>query len=273
MRSAMIFFLFAGATFFYPDCVLAKKIAPEAGFVEMFKSANSNWRIEITYKGSPDNSPSDCAFYEEGRLLWEREIPLTPGRILIADNGCSIVMTRWGWYDEDGARGLLFYNKEGDLLKEVSFSDDLNKGSLLWIDAFAISADGSYCVVASHWRDKGETRLRLYNCQTGELIWCNGYVMENEIIEPVAVKIANEGRMILMAAYNYSTADMAYFVLDKRGRIFWQRSERKNFFWEKKDYIRMDEDGRIFETFDRAQDKYHRFKLEDERVEEETNIA
>ncbi|MFH1691814.1 MAG: hypothetical protein ABIC68_04510 [Candidatus Omnitrophota bacterium] len=244
----------------------AKKLAPEAGFVETFKSANGLWRVEITYKGYPQDSPSDCSFFEGDYLQWQREIPLTPGRVLVADNGCSIVMTRWGWYDEDGAKGLLFYNKEGDLLKEVAFSDDPSRGSLLWMDAFVMAADGSYCIVASHWRDQGEARLRLYDCRTGNLVWRRSYMLEREIIEPVQVRIANGGRMILVAAYNYSTADMAYFVLDKQGDILWQESFYHNFTWDKKDYIRMDEKGFNFEVFDRAQNRYRCFQLEDRRV-------
>ncbi len=272
MKSVLFFFLFMTAPFFAPESVLAKKLAPEPGFVEAFKSANGNGRVEITYRGYPDDAPSECAFFENGHLEWRREIPLTPGRVLVADNGRSIVMTRWGWYDEGGARGLVFYNKEGVLLKEVAFGDDMSKGSLLWIDAFTISADGKYCVVASHWRDRGETRLRLYNCLTGDLVWRKSYVMEKEIIEPVDVRIADEGRMILLAVYNYSTADMAYFLLDKDGGIIWQESFYKNFSWDKTEYIKMDEKGFNFEIFDKSKNCYRRFKFEDGRAEEKTDM-
>lgn len=267
----IVFVLWLALIFFFPSqSVLASKILPEAGSIETYKSANGKWSVDITNKGCPQDSSSDCAFFEGGHLQWQREIPLTPGKVLVADNGRSIVMTRWGCYDEDGAKGVLFYNKEGDLLKEAAFSDDPDKGSLLWMDAFVMAADGSYCVVASHWRDRGEARLRLYNCLTGDLVWRRSYILEREIIEPVQVMIANEGRMILVAAYNYSTADMAYFVLNKQGDILWQDSVYKNFCWDKNDYIHMEEKGFYFEVFDRAKNCYRHFELEDGRVQEKT---
>lgn len=270
MKKIFIIFGLMLILFSSTQAAFAKKLAPKSGFVETYKSSNGIWRVEITYKGYPDNSPSECAFFEGDHLQWRREIPLTPGRVLISDSGRSIVMTRWGWYDEGGAKGLVFYNQEGDLLKEVSFSDDPSKGSLLWMDAFIISSDGKYCVVASHWRDKGQTILRLYNCLTGDLVWLKNYAMEHEIIEPVAVKIADYGRMILLAAYNYSTADMAYFILDIDGNILWQESLFKNFSWDRNDYIRMDDRGYNFEIFDKSKNSWRRFHLENRRVEEKT---
>ncbi|NPV52949.1 MAG: hypothetical protein HPY71_05440 [Firmicutes bacterium] len=229
----------------------ADAIPPAPGTVETYTSQNGKYAVEIKILGYPDSSPCECTFKESGDISWTKEIPDTPNKVVISDNGETIAMTNWGWYDEGGSRSLSIYNKRGDLIKELSFGfTGMNNWGLKWVKVLAISPDGSYCMVGEDAEEKAV--FSLYDCRTGELKWERGYGFS----EASEAEIQEAGRYLLVATNDYSTRDMFFFLLDREGVTLWEKRIAKNFSWDVQDYLRFMDNGKEFAIFDLKSAKY-----------------
>ncbi|MFH0856161.1 MAG: hypothetical protein V1869_06635 [Candidatus Omnitrophota bacterium] len=242
-----------------PDYSLAKRMPPKPGSVEFFSSENGRYSVEIENLGYPDNSPSRCAFKEGNRLIWSKEIPFTPGKASISDNGKCIALANWGMYDEGGFKGLSFYDNKGKVAKEISFGNS-GKSSMIWISQAAISPDGARYIFTENGRDKA--RLYLYDFASANLLW----VKECGFAESAQIKVSSGPGVILAATFDYDTAGMLFVLLDARGAILWQKKIGNNFSPEIKNYFRLDAKGKNFAVFDKSAGRFIRFLNENGRV-------
>jgi len=237
----------------------AKARAPEIGSIKTFVSENGRYNIGIKILGYPDGSLSICTFKEGSKIIWSKEIATTPGKVNISNNGKSIVMANWGWYDEGGFRGLSFYNSEGELLKDISFGDK-GKDSMLWIRETAISTDGMYYILGTDGREKA--KIYLYEFSSANLLWANEYGFENA----VEIEILGKGSPVLVATFDYNSGDMLFVMLNINGDMLWQKKIEKNFSWDIKDYLHLNDKGQSFEIFDKAMGQYISFINKDGKV-------
>lgn len=94
---------------------------PEIGSAVSFSSSDKKFTVEVEILGNVDKSPSECTFKEGDRIIWQKQIPATPGRVAISHNGRYLAFLNWGLYDELWFKSLYIYNDKGELLKEVEF--------------------------------------------------------------------------------------------------------------------------------------------------------
>lgn len=233
---------------------IALTIAPKVGSINTFISENGLYSIDVKFLGYPDGGPSECVFKEGDSIIWAKEISTTPGKVNISNNGKSIVLANWGWYDEGGFRSLSFYNGKGELLKMVDFGD---KGldSMLWIMETAISPNGIYYIFGVGGQKRAE--FYLYDCGSAKLLWRKEYGFEN------VVEIEISDKNILVATFDYDSSDMLYTLLNIKGNMLWQREIKGNHYWDIKDYLHLDSDGRNFEIFDKEKGEYISFIKKD----------
>lgn len=252
MKKLILYLITASFVITLFNYAFAKRMPPELGSVETFLSENGRYSVEIKILGYPDMSPSKCTFKERDTIIWSKEIPTTPGKVNISNNGKAVVLANWGWYDEGGFRGLSFYNSKGELLKDISFGDK-DKGSMLWIRETAISPDGMHYIFGTDGREKA--KLYLYEFESANLLWLKDYGFE----KMVEIEISDKDGSILTATFNYNSGDMLFVLLNIDGDMLWQKKIEKNFSWDIKDYLHLSDNGENFEIFDRASRKYISF--------------
>jgi hypothetical protein len=124
-----------------PRVISAKALPPKIGAIKIFVSQNLKFSLEIKILGYPDRSPSECAFKEGDKVIWSKEIPRTPGIVDITDDGRYIAMVNYGWYDEGGYKSVSFYDRQGELIREIQFGNG-NKESMIRIQKTGFSSNG-----------------------------------------------------------------------------------------------------------------------------------
>ena len=257
MKKTFILLLTFISIFAISRCAFAKAIPPEPGTLQSHVSHNGKFTVEIRIIGYPDSSPSDCTFKEGNQVIWSKQIPTTPGQVKISDNGEIIAMVNWGWYDEMGSKSLSFYDKKGDLIKEVSFGgDEFGMSPMKWVRNLTLSPDGTYCMVGSNGEEKA--LFSLYESKTGKLVWEKAFGYE----ETVEIKISDAAKFILVATSNYkSGGNMWFLLLNRDGGILWQKKISKNHSWDVEEYLRFKDNGKEFEIFNLVKNKFIFFAL------------
>ena len=226
-------------------------LPPKVGTVHTYVSHNAKYTVAIEILGYPDHSPALCTFTDSGKTVWSKQIPETPSKVVISENGQFIAMTNWGWYDEGASRSLSLYNGMGDLITEISFGDS-KKGfeGLKWIRVLSISPDGNYCLIGTN--TQAHALFTVYDSRKGELLWEKGYGFS----EATEAKLSNNGEYILIATNDYHSQNMQFFLLNHQGLILYQKKLLKNFSWEVPDYLIFKDNGREFGIFDFNQGKF-----------------
>lgn len=248
------------------NSVFGEAIPPEIGSIRIFYSENGEYSLSIKILGYPDESPSECTFKKGDSTVWSKEIPTTPGIVNISDNGKTIVMANWGWYDEAGFKTLSFYNDKGELVREANPCD--KSIGLLWIDHTAISPDGAYFIFDAS--GKYGPELYLYEFKTGNLVWKKRY----GFYRIVEIEISNGGNSILVAAVlNGISTHMLFVLLDRDGNSIWQTSIDNNFSWSTNDYLHLNNNGESFEIFDKVSGKYISYTNVDGKISLLSDLA
>lgn len=265
MRRVLVLIVVTGLMgFLFCQLAEAKRRAPDVGSVETFSSENGKYNVEIKNLGYPDRSPSECTFKEGNKIIWSKEIPVTPGKVNIANNGESIVLANWGWYDEGGFKGLSFYNNKGELLKEINFAvKGQGVDGLIWIRETAISPDGMFYIFGIWGKEK--SRLYLYDYKSANLLWEKEYGFE--VVREI--EMSDKSNSILVATYDNRSYDMLFVLLNRKGHILWQMKIEKNFSNNIEDYLHLDNDGHDFEIFDKTNGRYISYIVKDGKVKKE----
>ncbi|MFH1368471.1 MAG: hypothetical protein ABII64_05020 [Elusimicrobiota bacterium] len=171
MRQKVLFLLILCFVTTFFKHAFAEATVRDVGSIDTFTSENKRYSIDIKILGYPDRSssictPSICTFKKGDKILWSKEIPATPGKVNISDNGKYIAMANWGWYDEGGYAGLSFYGKDGGLIGNIAI--DKNKEHFKYIKKTAISRDGKYYLISELGRG---SILSLYDVKLSKLLW------------------------------------------------------------------------------------------------------
>lgn len=236
--------------FILPYSIYPKTFPPNPGTVKEFSSSNKTCSIKIKILGYPDNSPSECTFIKEGKELWTKKLPTTPGFVNISDDGKYFVFANWGWYDEGGYKSISFYNGEGNLLKTIEFGS--GKEGMRWLKKTYISRDGNYYVVANGFKNNSQVTLYFVPEQT--VSWEKNIGLEQ--IDNILM--SQTGDYILMSTFDYQENNILFSYLNKAGNIIWEKKINNGHSWDK-DFIWLNEDGMTFKVFDLNQNIWQHY--------------
>jgi len=234
---------------------MAEMMPVKAGTVEKYTSDNGKYEVSIMY-GS--NNFMSWSLAENGVQLWSRPLMCEPSPAAVSDNGETITLPIWGWRDECASKGVAVYNKKGELVKEVLFrSEPPEEGSLLpaeeallWVRQTKISPDGKYFAIG--YNGSQAAGVTLYNAATGDAVWDKKIGLP----EMVQIKVAREGKYVLVATHEDKEGWMEFLLLDSAGAVLWSKKIGNNFSWEVKHYIKFKDDGSGFEIYDLKSEKY-----------------
>ncbi|MCX5632428.1 MAG: hypothetical protein NTW93_01940 [Phycisphaerae bacterium] len=200
----------------------AKRSLPQPGATEEYFSENKNYRIEIKYLGEQPDKIVEVTLYEKDIKKWQKFYPVHPGLINVSDNGSRIVFANWGWYDEGGFKSLTICDGQGNVLKELMFSEIQEskrgyKDSLLWLHDAAISGNGDYYAMGTYGKEKAG--IYLLDIKKATLLWQQacGY----ERLEDI--KVFGNGS-VLVATSDYPSGKLLFSILNNLGQGLWEKS-------------------------------------------------
>lgn len=205
--------------FFNP--AYAERALLQPGAIKEYFSENKNYRLEIKYLGEHPDKIVEATLYEKDIKKWQKFYPVHPGLINVADNGSRIVFANWGWYDEGGFKSLTICDGQGNVLKELAFSEiqesKRGKDAMLWLRDSAISSNGYYYAMGTYGKEKAE--IYLLNVQKPRFLWHQtcGY----ERLEDIKVF---ESGAVLAATSDYPSGKLLFTVLNNLGRGLWEKS-------------------------------------------------
>lgn len=264
MKRAIVILMIVGLVLSLQSPLFAKAAALKIGSIQKYYSANNQYSVMIKILGYPDSSPSKCSFMKGEKIIWSKQIPTTPGKVNISNNGKAIVMANWGWYDEGGLNSLSFYNNTGELIKEVALGE---RKDGLWLGKAEISADGRlYVGMGSEYQ---KPFLFLYDTRAADLLWKKEVGFEH----PAEIEISDKNDLILAAHFQPNSGDMLFSLLDINGNILWQKKINENLDWGVKDYLHFKDGSSNFEIFDKASGKYILFENKNGKIFEPRDMT
>lgn len=235
-----------------------------------FTSQNGKYILEAKVIDSEVTDSYEYILKYGEKTIWSnRKILGFLQQCSISDNGEAIVLTlaenRWRGEGEGISKSLAFYNKAGELLKQI----DLDYGYCM-VEATAISSDGLYYVLSTHYyipnpavsgnlsftASTEKIKLYLYDCKTGSLIWLKEYEFSENRVNVEEIEISNKGKEILLATSNeYGTGDVVFTLLNREGNILWQKETKKNYPQGIDHYLFLDDNGEKFTIVNCANEK------------------
>ncbi|MCK4914201.1 MAG: hypothetical protein KAS69_06380 [Planctomycetes bacterium] len=199
----------------------AKRALLQPGTIEEHFSENKNYRIEIKYLGEHPDKIVEATLYEKNIKKWQKFYPVHPGLINVSDDGSRIAFANWGWYDEGGFKSLTICDGQGNVLKELTFSEIQEsergyKGYMLWLRDSAISSSGDYYAMGAYGKEKAG--IYLLDIKKMTFLWQQacGY----ERLEDI--KVFDNG-IVLVATSDYPSGKLSFSVLNNLGQVLWEK--------------------------------------------------
>ena len=234
-------FIIALTTFLYfafLNSAHAERALLEPGTTEEYFSENKNYRIEIKYLGERPDKIVEATLYEKNIKKWQQFYPVHPGLINVANNGSRIVFANWGWYDEGGFKSLTICDGQGNVLKELAFSEIQEskrgyKEGMLWLHDAAISSNGDYYAMGAYGKEKAQ--IYLLSVREPEFLWRRecGYERLKDL------KVSGKGS-VLVATMDYPSGKLRFTVLSGSGTQLWEKSPAWRIDPKIKDYLKIE---------------------------------
>jgi len=234
--------------------IYAKAIPPQIGKKHKYSSKNNQYILEVVLKGYPDNSPSKCILKKNSKIVWEKILSTTPGEVNISDNGRFVVLANWGRYDEGWFKGLTFLDKNGVIIKEVTFKNG-NKNVMRSIDKTSIAANREYYMIG--YEDENNLIYDIYNIATGDLLQNHKIKLGNNY-QLYDMIISDNGKYIFFCIHNGKDIKILYSDINEK--VFSEKEFKKNFTWNLP-LLKINDNGTEFEVFLLKSKKWKKYKI------------
>jgi hypothetical protein len=106
----------------------ARRVPWRKGDRFTYRAPGGTLAIQIVILGNPNTGPCQASLREGKKVLWERRWAATPGTVTVsqaAEYLCALNYSNW---DEHWYRGVSFYDRKGELLKEIEATSELRAG-------------------------------------------------------------------------------------------------------------------------------------------------
>lgn len=233
----------------------SKAKLPEPGTVKTFLSPSGTYRMDVKILGNPDRDPSACTFKRGDSVLWTKELPTTPKKVEIADDGSGFAFLNYYNYDEGWVRGVSFYAGDGRLLKTIDFVGKGERTPREWVRNCALSKSRAFVALSV----RTKSSLICYSLPGVRELWKRS-VGRGKVYEMLT---DDASTVVLLSLYD--TLDfkfIRFLLLDREGRTLWSPEARKGCNLEAHGWpriINLSRDGSSFQVFDPEGEKWTEF--------------
>ena len=149
----------------FSNLAFAEAMMPEAGSVRTYASQNGQYAADVKVVMPSDAGPVECTVKKGDAVLWSVWADTLPTVAALSDDGLTLVVNTWGWYDEAGSSGLEVLRKDAKKPVKIAFGED---DMTVHIRSLDISPDGIFCAVASG--SKEHENIVVYDTSTGKSV-------------------------------------------------------------------------------------------------------